>query len=189
MSSARTLALAATLALTAAASANASLFDVYAQANSSSGGTGVTTIALTAGQPFTVSVDPTDLWSAGSLPRWSNADGLVADLYATGTDDSLLPAGTHIGVPFGLWTQNSFTAPHGSLVGVIGGVHVLLGTSYAGVAPASGTLDLFYWDANNGDNSEKITARVSTNVPDGGHGLSLLGGAVLALGAIRRLRR
>lgn len=61
-------------------------------------------MALTAGQPvpFRVSVNPANLWNAGPLPRWSNADGLVGDLYATGTDDSLQPVGTHIGEVFSL---------------------------------------------------------------------------------------
>ena len=81
---------------------------VDAYANSTSGGTGVATISLTAGQQFTVTASPTDLWSAGALPRWSNADGLTgADLHATGTDDSGQSAGTIIGPGnFGLWTQN-----------------------------------------------------------------------------------
>lgn len=185
MISFRSLSLVA-LGIAAISSARAITFDVYAQGNSSSGGTGVATVALTAGQAFSVSVDPNDLWNAGPLPRWSNADGLVGDLYATGSDDSLQPIGTHIGEPFSLWTQDSFTAPYGSLVGVIGGVHILLGTNFVGVAPATGTLNLYYWDSNNGDNSEKITADVRTAVPDAGSSLALLGGAVVALGAFRR---
>lgn len=185
MNSLRSLAFVA-LASAAIGSANAVSFDVDAYANSSSGGTGVATVALTAGEAFSVTVDPNDLWSAGTLPRWSNADGLVGDRYATGTDDSLLPVGTQIGQTFPLWTQDSFTAPYGSLVGVIGGVHLLLGTSYAGVAPATGTLNLFYWDSNNGDNSEKITANVQSNVPDTGSSLALLGGAAIAVGTLRR---
>lgn len=191
MISNRILALASVLVLAAAAAvpANATLFDVYAQANSSSGGTGLATVALTAGQPFSVSVNPNDLWNAGPLPRWSNADGLIANLYATGTDDSLQPVGTHIGTPFSLHTQNSFTAPYGALVGQIGGAYILLGTSFTGFAPASGTLNLFYWDSNKGDNSEKITANVTTSVPDAASTSLLLGGAVLALGTIRRFIR
>lgn len=191
MTSARILALSSAFALVlaAAATTNALPFDVYAQANSSGGGTGLPTLVLSTGQPFSVSVNPNDLWSAGPLPRWSNADGLIGNLYATGTDDSLQPFGTHIGTPFSLHTQNSFTAPYGSLVGEIGGAYMLLGTSFTGVAPASGTLNLFYWDSNKGDNSEKITAHVTTNVPDAASTALLLGGAVVALGTLRRFVR
>ena len=74
-------------------------FDVDAFANSTSGtGAGLDTgIFFDAGDVFSVEVDPNDLWSAGALPRWSNADGLTGDLFATGTDDSGESAGTQIG--------------------------------------------------------------------------------------------
>jgi hypothetical protein len=39
---------------------------------------------LTVGQIFNVDVDANDLWNADPLPRWSNADGLLVKLYATG---------------------------------------------------------------------------------------------------------
>jgi hypothetical protein len=175
----------------AAPSASAVLFDVDARINSSTGGTGVATIALTAGDSFTVTASVTDLWSAGALPRWSNADGLIASLVATGSDDSGQAAGTVIGSVFTLWTQAGFTAPFGSLVGRIGSSYLLLGTSFAGVAPESGVLQLFYWDQNNSDNTGRITADVSipaTGVPDSG-GISLLVIGGLAMLACRRLAR
>ena len=64
------LTIAAVLA-TSAINVYAALFNVEALANSSSGtGVGLDTgINLSAGQVFTVSVDPDDLWSAGALPR------------------------------------------------------------------------------------------------------------------------
>ena len=91
--------LAAGLFLTAMSGlANATIYtgNVSAYLNSSSGGNGLDLgIHLTSGQSFTTSAGSGDLWSAGALPRWSNADGLITDLYATGTDDSGQVAGTH----------------------------------------------------------------------------------------------
>jgi hypothetical protein len=145
-----------------AASAYAMPYTVDAMLNSSSGGTGLATISLSAGQAFTVSVDPNDLWSAGALPRWSNADGLITNLYATGSDESGQPIGTLIGANFGTWTQNSFTAAYGALVGRIDtGSFFLIGTNYSGSALASGILNLYYWDSNNGDNTQHVTANVN----------------------------
>jgi len=72
----------------AAPSVNAATVIVDAKANSSTAGTGVFSgLALTFGQLFNVTVNPDDLWNAGALPRWSNADGLIRDLLATGTDE------------------------------------------------------------------------------------------------------
>lgn len=139
------------------ASAAPMVVDVDALANSSTGGVGVSMLALTLGDQFTVVVSPLDLWNAGPLPRWSNANGLTGNLFATGTDESGELLGTQIGQAFPLWTQNGFTAPYGALVGRIGTSYLLLGTSFAGPAPATGTLELFYWDSNNSDNTEKIS--------------------------------
>jgi hypothetical protein len=141
---------------------------VDAFANSTTGGVGAVSIALTSGEHFTVTASPTDLWSAGALPRWSNANGLAGpDLFATGTDDSGQPAGTLIGPGnFGNYSQNGLTAPYGSLVGEIGnGPFFFIGTNFSGVASATGTLSLFYFDSTNFDNSGSITATVSA-VPE-----------------------
>lgn len=90
-------------ALAGVTASSAEAVVVQALANSSSGGVGSSTgVFLTAGQAFTVVVDPGDLWNAGPLPRWSNADGLTGPLYATGSDDSLQAVGTLIGSNFGL---------------------------------------------------------------------------------------
>lgn len=182
----RSLLAVAALAFTATSS-QAVIYDVFAQANSSSGGSGLQTITLTAGQAFSVSADPTDLWSAGALPRWSNADGLITDTFATGSDESGENAGTWIGMDFGPWSQDGFTAPYGSLVGRIGSDYLLLGTNFSGVAPSSGQLELFYWDSNNGDNSGKIAANVqaAAGVPESG-GFVVFGLAGAGLAIMRR---
>lgn len=175
----------ASVALGGSASVFALDFDVYAKANSSSGGTGVATVSLTLGQAFSVTVDPGDLWNAGALPRWSNADGLIVDLYATGSDDSGYSAGTHIGAPFANWTQANLTAPYGSLVGRIDtGDYFVIGTNYAGNASATGTLYLYYWDSNSVDNTEKVTASI---VPEPAS-LAALGCAFVGLLGLRRRR-
>jgi hypothetical protein len=157
---------------------------VDALANSSSGGVGVPTLSLTVGQIFSSSVDPGDLWNAGALPRWSNADGLTGDLFATGSDDSGEAPGTLIGALFPDWTQNGLTAPYGSLVGEIGGVYQVLGTSFSGAAWGTGILNLFYWDENFADNTEFITATLTT-VPEP-LTLSLFGAGLIGLSLLRR---
>jgi hypothetical protein len=172
-----------------ASTAGAISIDVYALNNSASGGTGANVFNLAAGQGFSLSVSPTDLWSAGGLPRWSNADGLIADLFATGSDESGQAAGVKIGQNFGTYTKSGLTAPYGALVGRIGaGDFFLVGTSYNGVAANSGMLQLFYWDENNFDNSQQVAVTVNavSSVPDGGTTMALLGLGLVSVSAIRR---
>lgn len=153
-----------------AASAHATPYDVFALGDSYDNGLGggISTIILNAGQGFTVTVDPNDLWNAGELPRWSNADGLAHDIFATGTDESSEPSGTLIGTFYPFLTHNSFSFAYGSLIGRIGsGDFFFIGTSYSGTAPISGTLNLYYWDDYTPDNTEHITANITTNpVPE-----------------------
>ncbi len=159
----------AVLLMFARGTAHADLFTVDAFSDSSSlgqlpyttPGAGLNTgMYLSGGQTLIVIADPNDLWSSGALPRWSNADGLTGNLYATGTDESGQPAGTLIGINWGLWTQSGFTAPFGTLIGEIGGTFFVLGSNFSGTAPASGILKLFYWDMNNYDNFGSIVADV-----------------------------
>ena len=167
----------------------AASFVVGAMGNSSSGGSGLNTgLTYSAGDTLTVSAATDDLWSAGALPRWSNADGLVGPLFATGTDESGEAAGTQIGANFGTWSQGGLSAPYGSLVGRIGGIYQLLGTNFSGPAWASGTLELFYWDSNSFDNSGRITVRVG-DVPEPASWAMMLGGFGLIGGALRSRRR
>lgn len=178
--------------LASASAAEAAIFVVGAQANSSSGGVGASTISLSNGQKFTVNVSPTDLWSAGALPRWSNADGLTGNLFATGTDNSGEAAGTLIGQDFGTWTQNGLTAAYGTLVGEIGGVFKVLGSAFDGTAWGSGTLKLYYWDSNSADNQGGIDAFVtagSSVVPEPATWALMIGGFALAGQALRTRKR
>ena len=170
----------------------AATFIVQAQANSSSGGAGLGTINLAVGQAFTVSAGSNDLWSAGALPRFSDGNGLIADRFATPLDDSGQPTGTLIGTNFGTWTQNSFSAPYGALVGRIGANYVLIGTAFAGVAPSAGVLDLFYWDSNNGDNTGEIAVNVNalaTAVPESTTWMMMIAGFGIVGGLFRGRRR
>src|SRR5512134_1378382 len=126
----------ASLLVLTAVTVQAAPFTVDALLNSSSGsGVGLNTgINLSAGEVFTVSVGVNDLWSAGALPRWSNADGLVGNLFATAGDESGEAPGTLIGQNFGLHSQNGLSAPFGTLVGELSGTFFTLGTSFSGPA-------------------------------------------------------
>ncbi len=141
-------------------------FNVDAKSNSSSGsGVGLNTgLSFNNGDVITGSVDANDLWSAGALPRWSNADGLVTDLFATGTDDSGEAAGTKIGQLWPDWTQHGLSLPYGSLVGEINNSFFFLGTNFNLNAPDSGTLFLYYWDENSFDNTGSITVSIENGV-------------------------
>ena len=166
-------------------------FEVFANANSTSGGVGLDTISLSAGQQFTVSVSPDDLWNAGSIPRWSNANGLVTNLYYdAGTDSQVTGAsiGDLIGQSFGNHTQGGLSAPYGTLVGQIGdGNFFSIGTKYTGTAVSAGSLKLYYFDFNNGDNSGSIIATVAT-IPEPETYAMLLAGLGL-MGAIARRKK
>lgn len=179
----------AALAIVAAPAAHAASFVVNAAANSSTGGTGLATVSLNLGDAFTVSASLADLWNAGPLPRWSNANGLVTTLLATGSDESGAAAGTQIGANFGTHTQSGLTAPFGALVGEIGGVYQLLGANFSGPAWATGTLNLHYWDSNNGDNSDFITVNVASGVvPEPASWAMLITGFGLVGATLRRRR-
>ncbi len=178
----------ATLAI--ANPANAAAIIVDAAGNSSTGGSGANSgLVLIAGQTFTITSSLTDLWSAGALPRWSNANGLIGPLFATGTDESGAAAGTLIGSNFGLWNQNGISAPYGSLVGEIGGVYQFLGANFNGAAWASGNLNLYYWDSNFGDNTQSITfdvALAQAAVPEPASWALMIVGFGLMGAALRR---
>ncbi len=180
------------LALASAAGATSVVVD--ARDNSSSGG-GVgkaTGFNLTLGQAFKATAAADDLWSAGALPRWANADGLVTPLFATGTDESGYAAGVQIGAAFPSWTENGLTAPYDSLVGEIGGVFRFLGTSFDGPAWNTGELKLYFWDENSADNLQFVTVELSMSeagVPEPAVWAMMLGGFGLIGLTLRGRRR
>lgn len=173
-------------ALLVPGAASAATFVVSSVTNSAGGGTGLSTgLVVTSGQGIQIAASPTALWSAGALPRWSNADGLIADLFATGSDASGQPVNTLIGEAVPFLTQNGFTAPFGSLVGQIGSVYQLLGTNVDTTAWGSGELLLYYWDSNTNDNSGSIT--VAATVPEPATwALMMAGFGILGFGLRRR---
>lgn len=170
-------------------------FVVDALANSSSGGTPLSTLSLTAGEVINVSASTSDLWSAGPLPRLSDANGLVVNRIASPSDDSGPRDGvTQITAVFPLWTQDGFTAPYASLVGRVGSQYQLLGTSFTGSFASAGTLQLFFWDENNADNSGTITAHITTANPGavpepGTWAMMLLGFGAVGFAARRQRSR
>lgn len=155
------------LLLGAATSASAATYVVKAFDHSTGGGVGLATVSVTAGDLLTVSASTDDLWSAGALPRFSDANGLNGVRFATASDDSGQPVGTQIGADFGLLTLFGKSYHYGSLVGEIGGVYQKLGTSFSGPAWGTGTLNLWYWDINQGDNFGDIAVslRVGPGTP------------------------
>ena len=161
------------LGLVGAASASTVTVDVDAVTNSTGGGVGYDTgIALTLGEAYTVSADVLDTWSLGGndpgCTRESNADGLTAC--------------------FGTYSQGGLTALYGTLVGQIGtGDFFVIGSDFSGLATADGTLSLYLFDSNQGDNSGFITATITAPaaVPLPAAGL-LMVGALGGLGALRR---
>ncbi len=157
---------------------------VTVNATDAIGGAGADGGFLNAGQSFTVIAADTDLWSAGALPRWSNANGLTGNLYATGTDESGAGAGTLIGQDFGMYTIGSQSFAYGELVGQIGnGAYFAIGTDYTAVAATAGELHLYYWDSAYGDNSGSINVSV---VPEPGSVALLLAGIGMIGGLARR---
>ncbi|UPK07660.1 PEPxxWA-CTERM sorting domain-containing protein [Bradyrhizobium sp. 170] len=179
-------AIVAGLAGVSATSAQAVVVNAFT--NSSSGGIGGSTgVFLNAGQNFTVTVDPNDLWNAGALPRWSNADGLTGPRFAVLGDDSGQAPGTLIGIDFGLHNQAGLSLPFGTLVGKIGaGVFFEIGTSFSGPANATGELKLYYWDSNFSDNTQFVTANISAVPEPSTWAMMILGFAGVGFLAYRR---
>lgn len=177
-----------TLGLAIASSAHATVFVVDALANSSTGGVGLPSLTVTDGEQFTVTSSTDDLWSAGELPRFADGDGLVMNRFATASDDSGEPVGTLIETALVPWVENGLSAPFASLVGEINGVYRELDANFSGSAWGAGTLNLYFWDQNNFDNSGTIAfdlSPASGGVPEPAAWAMMILGFGLAGGLLR----
>ena len=178
-------------ALLLAGTAHAAVVDVDARTDSYRSGTGTGAFATTLaeGETFTITASATDLWSAGGSSYWSNANGLSANLFATGSDDSGAAAGTQIGKNAGFYHTADGAFRYGELVGRIGdGQYFAIGTSYTGEAAIAGDLYLFYWDSYSGDNKGSVSATV-TAVPEPASIALVLAGLGIIGGLSRRRAR
>jgi PEP-CTERM motif len=157
---------AALLAVSGLAAATTTTGIVDAAGNSLGGGTAFDTgVFLTAGESFSVSANPADLWdNSWTDPTYlSNANGHTNQ---QGTLDGLF---------------DNF----GALVGEIGsGPLFNVGTSLDATAAGTGELKLFYFDSDAYNNTGSVHVEVSA-VPEPGN-IVLMG---LALGAFALTRR
>ena len=151
------------------ANANSAImnFDVSAKGNSVLGGVRYNTgLNFFAGESIRGSVNENDYWSANPSRGlfWSNANGLVGDVFATGTDESGKAEGVRIGRQYPrTWSHNGLTTTFGTLVGEINNNYFVLGTDFDIVAPESGILSLFYWDNVADDNAGLVTVSIDNN--------------------------
>ncbi len=161
--------------------AHAVVVDVFAKANSSTGGYGaITGLNVSIGDRLVVNADVNDCWSAGASPRTSNADGLNGGPFCE-------PNGA-----FPQWTQAGVTANYGTLMGKIGALNFFaIGTAFDQVMAEAGNLLLYYWDSNAGDNSGsvQVTARLipgqGTQLPEPG----IIGMVIMGFGLLLYRKR
>jgi len=124
-------------------------FVVKAKENSVSGGVPMQTgVAVGPGDLLTVSVPAEQTWSAGAADRISNANGLGNPLGGT---------------QYGQYVKGIFSFLCGSLVGSLDGgkTFFAVGTRMEMTILAKGKLSLYYWDINDDDNFDSVTATVA----------------------------
>jgi hypothetical protein len=125
-------------------------FVVNAKENSVSGGVPLQTgINLSAGNVLSINVSPDDLWSSrpdGSRGT-SNANGL----------------GNPFGDNIGTFTKSGYTFLFGSLIGSLDGGQTFfpVGTKLEMTMLGPGRLSLFYWDSDNQNNGDAVTATIA----------------------------
>lgn len=179
----------AAMASAAPAVATPTIVTVRAFENSTTDGTPLATgLTFAAGRKFRITSSTNDLWSAGALPRWSDANGLNRNRLATAADDSGQPVNTLIGIDFGPYTQGNLTAPYGSLVASLGGNNWQLLGANGVFTSQGGPLSLAYFDSNNGDNTGSITFSI-TAVPEAATWAMMIAGFGFAGVALRTRRQ
>ncbi len=124
-------------------------FVVRAKENSVSGGVPLDTgIDLFPGSIVTINVAPDDMWTARpESGGTSNANGL----------------GNPYGQNAGTFSKNGFRFLYGSLVASLdaGQTFFPVGTELQMTVLNSGRLSFFYWDSDNQNNSDSVTASVA----------------------------
>lgn len=180
------LATAVAALVTVPGAASAAVYVVDAQSNSTSGGTALATgLTFVAGQQFRITSSTLDLWSSGTLPRFSDANGIVERLAVAGDDSEQTP-GTQIGANFGNYTQGNLSARYGSLVADLGGGNYQLLGANGIFTSNGGPLNLAYFDSNNADNSGEIAFSISAVPEPATWGMMLAGFGIVGFGLRRR---
>lgn len=165
------------LAFSASSYATTFTYDINAYTNSTTGGTassalGGVPLVFTQGDQFSVSTDPSQIWTAADRPGDPN--------YATLTTNANGNTDPH-------WTVNlsGLTGVEiGSLVGEINGIYRYIGAgTNALTAWSSGELKLQFADVNYLDNNGTVTSNVTVPEPSS---VALAGLGLLAIFAVRR---
>ena len=165
------------LAFSASSHAASFTYETNAYANSTGGGTpanplGGLPLVLTAGEQFTVSTDPNQIWTAADTPGDPNMATLTTNANGT-TSPSWI---------FGLPGMGSVEV--GALVGNINGIYEFIGAgTNTFTAWSSGNLTLQFADVNFSDNSGTIVSDVTVPEPSS---VALAGLGLLAIFAFRR---
>ncbi len=168
---------AAALALGMSVSSHAATYTVTTDSflNSTGGGSGVDFgLALTAGEAFTVSTDPSQIWH-GAFAWDGNYDMLTTN------------ASGESGLAYAPYLDGIGLTPVGTLVADIGGDYRVIGAGTTTfTAWGTGEIEFHYADINDGDNAGSVVSTVST-VPEPANLALLLAGLGLT-GVVARRR-